>query len=246
MLHSSLINGKGLYPLLDLIADLIRTSRTRLPDLNCLSLDPELQSIYRKLDGDHLFIHNELHHARGFRKLHLEIARIGSSLQILHCVFFPDPRFDLPVFGVDLVVSGNSVSAAIVDLSPVRKDLPDKLELELKKVKITDFTNIRKIPEWGSIFSKYVCFIQPDNPYEEDYFLSIIEIYLRLLISYSLSIEADPKGSPLTIERHQGQLLYCLQQKRNDKTRNVLTRSFNPQWAERYIDVVLFECPALN
>ena len=246
MLLSSLINGKGLYPLLDSVANLIRASRTRLPGLNSLDLDPQLQSIYRKVDGDDLFIVNELHQSRGFRKLHIEIARIGSSLQILHCVFFPDPCFDLPVFGVDLVVSGDSVSAAIVDLSPVRGILPEELELELKKMTINNFTNIRKIPEWGSIFSPYVCFIQPANCYEEDNFLSIIEKYLTLLLSFSLSIQPDSIDSPFTIERHKGQLLYCLQQKRNDKTRNVLSRTFSPQWSERYIDVVLFECPSLN
>ncbi len=246
MLLSSLINGKGLHPLLDSVADLIRNSRTRLPGLITLDLDPELQSIYKKVDGDHLFIVNELHQSRGFRKLHLEIARIGSGLQILHCVFFPDPCFDLPVFGVDLVVSGDSLSAAIVDISPVRESLPDEIEAELNKVKIPSFKNVRQIPEWGTIFSPHVCFVRPENSDEEDYFLSIIEKYLRLLISYSLSIEPESIDSPSTIERHKRQYLYCLQQKRNDKTRNVLARTFNPQWSERYIDVVLFECPSLN
>ncbi len=246
MLLSSLINGKGLHPLLDSVADLIANTRTKLPGLVSLDLDPELQSIYRKVDGDHLFIVNELHQSRGFRKLHLEIARIGSGLQILHCVFFPDPCFNLPIFGVDLVVSGDAVSAAIVDLSPVGPSLPDEIELGLKKLNISDFKNIRKLPEWGKIFSPYVCFIKPVGSKEENHFLSIIEEYLRVLISSALLIEPDSQQSPLTIERHERQHFYCLQQKCNDKTRNVLARSFSPQWADRYIDVVLFECPSLN
>ena len=94
MLFSSFINGKALHPLLDSTADLIRLNRARLSQLILLDLDPELRSIYKKVDGDDLFIINELHQARGFRKLHFELARIGSSLQILHCVFFPDPRFN--------------------------------------------------------------------------------------------------------------------------------------------------------
>ena len=34
--------------------------------------------------------------------MHLEIARLDGT-KILHCVWFPDPRFDLPIFGADVV-----------------------------------------------------------------------------------------------------------------------------------------------
>ena len=49
--------------------------------------------------------------------------------------------------------------------------------------------------------------------------------------------------SKSTIERLQGQNYYCLQQKRNDKTRNVLANAFSPSWADRYINMVLFDSP---
>ena len=71
----------------------------------------------------------------------------------------------------------------------------------------------------------------------------IVDEYLNLLISYSLSIEAESADSSLTIERYKKQKIYCLQQKLNDKTRSVLSRLFNPRWADYYIDMVLFDCP---
>ena len=40
------------------------------------------------LDGERLFIHNELHRSRGLRKLHLETARLGAGLQILTDIGF--------------------------------------------------------------------------------------------------------------------------------------------------------------
>jgi len=216
-----------------------------MPELALLELEPELKSVYKKVDGDDLFIVNELHQARGFRKLHLELARIGSNLQILHCVFFPDPRFDLPIFGVDIVSGVNGVSAAIVDLSPVSEALPKQLQNKLSYISGNNFKSIRKLPEWGSIFSSNVCFIKPENLEEEEEFLRIVENYLVNLLSYSNLILPDSFDSPITIERYNRQQIYCLQQKRNDKTRNVLAKTFSPEWADRYIDIVLFDCPSL-
>jgi phycocyanobilin:ferredoxin oxidoreductase len=45
------------------------------------------------------------------------------------------------------------------------------------------------------------------------------------------------------VGRHQGQLSYCQQQKRNDKTRRVLEKAFNPAWADQYIEQLLFDDP---
>ena len=245
MLLSSFINGKGLHPLLESTSDLIRGSREKLPDLHLLDIDPELENIYKRVDGNDLFIVNELHQARGFRKLHLELARIGPGLQILHCVFFPDPRFNLPIFGVDLVSSNNGVSAAIVDLSPVGVELPEEITSIIDFSDISQFQVIRSLPEWGDIFSNKVCFVQPQSVNEENKFLRLVDSYLNGLIKFNLSINPDSYRSPNTIERHSRQLNYCLQQKRNDKTRNVLAKTFSPEWADRYIDLVLFECPSL-
>ena len=246
MLLSSFISGKGLHPLLDSTADLIRFNRAKIPDLTLLEVEPELTSIYKKVDGEDLFIVNELHQARGFRKLHLELAHIGPDLEILHCVFFPDPRYDLPIFGVDLVAISSTISAAIVDLSPVGESLPLAIEDALQKISRIGFTCKRELPDWGCIFSPYVCFIKPENKQEEKQFLEIVESYLDSLISYALYLEPETSHSPITIERYKRQEFYCLQQKRNDKTRNVLAKTFNMEWADRYIDYVLFDCPPLS
>jgi len=50
------------------------------------------------------------------RKLHLRNSPARAVCRILHCVFFPDPRFDLPVFGMPTSLAGpGRVSAAIAD-----------------------------------------------------------------------------------------------------------------------------------
>jgi len=221
----------------------IRECRSQLPALDDLVVDPSLEEISASLDGEALFIRNELHHCRGLRKLHLETARLGLGLQILHCVFFPDPRFDLPVFGADLVASPAGISAAIVDLSPVTDRLPDAVRTPLEDLVLPPFQQVRALPPWGTIFSPYVRFIRPVDREEEGWFVDLVGSYLAILAAAIDQTEPDPPQAAPTIARYQGQLSYCLQQKRNDKTRRVLEKAFSPEWADRYIEELLFDNP---
>ena len=211
--------------------------------MSLLDLDPKLASIRGQLEGESLFIRNELHRSAALRKLHLEVAQIGSGLQILHCVFFPNPIFDAPIFGADVVAGPSGISAAIVDLSPVREELPTPVISLLEKISTPSFARVRELPAWGSIFSPYVHFIRPISVLEENSFLEVVDGYLNTLIYYLTSIQPDSIDSLSTIERYQRQCFYCLQQKRNDKTRNVLSKAFSPQWADRYIEMLLFDPP---
>jgi len=232
-----------LHPLVDALAARIRDCRDAMPELRPLAVDPDLEAISSTLDGEALFIRNELHQCRGLRKLHLETARLGLGLQILHCVFFPDPRYDLPVFGADIVASPAGISAAIVDLSPVLERLPAAVEQPLAALTLPPFEQVRELPAWGTIFSPYVRFIRPVNSTEEGWFVDLVERYLSVLRNAAVSLEPDASDAASTIERYQGQLSYCLQQKRNDKTRRVLEKAFSVEWADRYIEELLFDNP---
>ena len=117
--------------------ELIKNRINSLTDVKPLSIDPKLRKIYSNLNKEELLIINEFYQAKGFRKIHLEVAKLGKSLEILHCVFFPDPCYDLPIFGADLVVNSNNISAGIVDLSPVGKHLPDCLISKMRSLKVS-------------------------------------------------------------------------------------------------------------
>ncbi|MFN6134084.1 MAG: phycocyanobilin:ferredoxin oxidoreductase, partial [Synechococcaceae cyanobacterium] len=76
--------SNGIHPMVDALAQRIREAMARLPELQPLAIDPDLEAISGSLDGEDLFIRNEVHRCRGLRKLHLETARLGAGLQILH------------------------------------------------------------------------------------------------------------------------------------------------------------------
>ena len=231
-----------LNPLLLEAFELIKNRINSLTDLEPLYIDPTLSRIYSKPNEEKLFIVNEFYQAKGFRKIHLEVAKLGKSLEILHCVFFPDPCYDLPIFGADLVVNSNNISAGIVDLSPVGKHLPDCLISQMRSLKVSKFTEPGKLPEWGFIFSPYVAFIRPVDFLEEKSFLELIDQYLSLLLSLLVKVKRDEINSLDAMCRLNYQKRYCLNQKRNDKTRGILTKFFGSYWANEYINKILFEC----
>ena len=222
--------------------ELIKNRIDSLTDVKSLCFDPKSCEIISKLNKEELFIINEFYQAKGFRKIHLEVAKLGKSFQILHCVFFPDPCYELPIFGIDLVINSNNISAAIVDLSPVGKHMPPLLSSKMESLNVPKFKQPRILPEWGYIFSPYVCFIRPVDFNEQKLFLKLIDQYLSILLSLLVVVRTDEINSLDTIDRFEYQKRYCLNQKRNDKTRVILSKFFGSSWADRYIDKILFEC----
>ena len=231
-----------LNPILLEAFKLIKNRINSLADIEPLIIDSKSRKIYSNIHNEELFIFNEFYKAKGFRKIHFEVAKLGKSFQILHCVLFPDPCYELPIFGADLVVNSNNISAAIVDLSPVGNQLPDSLISQIRLLKVPEFKKPGKLPEWGSIFSPFVCFIRPVDFLEEKLFLKLIDQYLSLLISSLVRVNSDETSSLDTMIRFNYQKRYCFNQKRNNKTRSILTNFFGSSWADEYIDKILFEC----
>jgi len=240
-LKSVLCNQSKFHPLLLEAIKLIKNRINSLTDVKSLSFDQELSEIYSNLSKEELFIINEFYQSKGFRKIHLEVAKLGKSFQILHCVFFPDPCYELPIFGVDLVISFNNISAAIVDLSPVWRHMPYIFSSKMELLDVPNFKEPRMLPEWGEIFSPYACFIRPVDFSEEKSFLKLIDQYLSVLLSLVLIVRTDEGNSLDTTDRFNFQKRYCLNQKRNDKTRAILSKFFGSSWADKYIDEILFE-----
>ena len=225
--------------ILDLLQN-IRDHRSMLEDLESIKVDPQLTNIISNEIGRELYIENEFHKAKGFRKLHIEVAEFSKNLKILHCVFFPDPKFDIPIFGMDLVKINDIVSAAIVDLSPASQNQGKKYEKFLSKVDKSSFSSLREVPSWGKIFSKNVFFASLQSNSERNAFCNVVDNYLSILIK--LSKEAKPDFNVEIIqERVDYQKNYCLQQMKNEKTSMVLLKYFDEKWVNNYIKKVLFD-----
>ena len=239
-MSESLTKTKLIDPLILTLVQNIRGHRSNFKNLECIEVDPKLSNIISNKEGEELYIVNEFHKARGFRKLHVEVAEFSKRLRILHCVFFPDPKFDIPIFGMDLVKVNEVVSAAIVDLSPSSKNQNKEYSELLPIIDKSVFESEREIPEWGDIFSENVFFASLKSDSEKNAFCKIVDNYLLLLTK--LSNTACPDFDQEIIEeRINYQKNYCIQQMKNEKTKLVLLRYFDKKWVDDYIKKVLFD-----
>jgi phycocyanobilin:ferredoxin oxidoreductase len=175
-----------LHPLIQGLSEAILNVWGSTLTLAPYPLPEDLGYVEGRLEGEKLQIENRCYQGDPFRKLHLELAQAGQSLDILHCVMFPQPQYPLPLFGCDIVVGRGQVSAAIVDLSPVTPSLPDLYiqELEALGSHLVPFQHRRRLPEWGTIFSPYCLFVRPADEAEAERFLHFacrfLEIHCRL------------------------------------------------------------------
>ncbi len=234
-----------LHPLIQQLAHgIISTWQTHL-DLEPFLLPEDLGYIEGRLEGEKLRIENCCYQSREFRKMHLELAKVGKNLDILHCVMFPREGYPLPMFGCDLVGGRGQISAAIADLSPTNaeKTLSSDYHGALSQLPTPDFAQPRELPEWGDIFSEFCLFIRPADPNEEQRFLHRVIGFLEA--HCSLASQTQPVGSEISSVYLEGQRNYCTKQQQNDKTRRVLEKAFGDEWAERYMTTVLFDLPTV-
>lgn len=231
------------HPLVRQLAEGIEAIWTENLTLTPYHLPDDLGYVEGKLEGEKLVIENLCYQTPEFRKLHLELAKIGKNLDILHCVMFPRAEYGLPIFGCDIVSGRGQISAAIVDLSASTREgqLSDSYTQALSTIARPDYSQPRDLPEWGQrIFSDFCCFIKPATPAEEQQFLAQTEAYLRTHVQQAIAKQPEPARLDEFLAR---QHYYCAQQQRNDKTRRVLEKAFDAEWAERYMTTVLFDIP---
>jgi phycocyanobilin:ferredoxin oxidoreductase len=231
------------HPLIHRLAERILNYWQKYLQLSAYSLPEGLGYVEGKLEGERLRIENRCYQTPQFRKMHLELAKVGNNLDILHCVMFPRPEYPLPMFGCDIVAGRGKISAAIADLSPTspEKTLSISYLKLLSALPVVNFQELRELPSWADIFSEYCLFVRPHNSEEEQNFLDRASSYLRIHCKQAV------QSTPVSLQQQKlylaGQRYYCTKQQQNDKTRRVLEKAFGEEWAENYLTSVLFDVP---
>ena len=191
------------------------------------------------VENENVFIINEMHHTKKLRKMHLETG-YTDSINVMHCVLYPNPDYPIPIFGADIVETPKMVTAAIVDMSPVYgseryvdifRDISYKYQ----------FQEDRVLPPWSEdVFSEGCKFIRIKTDEEKRMFMDLVKESIKLYKGIVENAQYDMRWIN-TMKRIDDQAHYCNQQRKNKKTKAVLSKWFDPEWAENYINEVLFD-----
>ena len=205
-----------------------------------------LESPFPEVKKDDLIITNKMYKCPSLRKMHVEIADLN-GLKILHSIFYPDPHYNLPIFGCDVVATDKTVTAAIVDVSPVH-GVDDRFYSKIREISNRySFSERRPLPLWADeIFSPYCKFMRLSNFMDMTNFYCIVSEYLNVFSNDLYHSVIDDKEYNRVMLRFDDQIYYCNQQKKNDKTRGILEKLFDKEWADEYINTVLFDLPCLK
>ena len=221
--------------LVDGITTLLSFTMEDIPDIE------PLESSFPEVKKGDLFIENKMYKSPKLRKIHLEVANIG-KLKILHCVFFPNPKYNIPIFGCDIVQNEKVITAAIVDVSPITgsEHVYEKLSTISNNFR---FKEKRPLPLWGDeIFSPYCKFMRITEDIDMANFYCLVLNYLGIYCRLHQKATRDPDWCAAML-RYDDQIYYCNQQRKNDKTRGILLKWFDEEWTDKYISSVLFDKP---
>ncbi|MDB9314293.1 phycocyanobilin:ferredoxin oxidoreductase [Spirulina sp. CS-785/01] len=232
---------QDLHPLIQRLTDTLLSHWEQYLQLSPYTLPEGVSYIEGLLDEEKLKIENRCYETPQFRKLHLELAKVGKNLDILHCVMFPRLEYNLPMFGCDLVGGRGQISAAIADLSPTMGQLSPGYLQNIPTLEADHFSQPRDLPEWGDIFSQFCLFVRPSTELDEQRFLARVSHFLT--VHCQQAVAANPLSPEDQARNLAGQQYYCTQQRQNDKTRRVLEKAFGDEWAEFYMNSVLFDLP---
>ena len=167
-----------------------------------------------------------------YRLAHIE-RYSDSNLEVLHFTCFPNPTFQHPIFGFDIITTDKKPLAAFMDWSPVDNTTSIKAGYKFEKE--------YPLPDWAKlIFSQYPLAIVPNdsemNTLSHDVTQNF-EIYLHILNN---SKEALDRVDYIVAAQNR----YCENQQKNQRTYNVLKAKLGEERAKYFINNILF--PKLN
>ena len=132
---------------------------------------------------------NKRYVGENFRMAHIE-RYSDSNLEVLHFTCFPNPTYQHPIFGFDIITTDKKPLAAFMDWSTV----DNKVSIESRYT----FEKPYPLPDWAKlIFSPNALAIIP-NDYEMDSLSNNVvesfELYLDVLNNSKLSIKKHPSA----------------------------------------------------
>jgi phycocyanobilin:ferredoxin oxidoreductase len=163
-----------------------------------------------------------------FRMAHIE-RYSDKNLEVLHFTCFPNPIYQHPIFGFDIITTDKKPLAAFMDWSPV----DNKVSIESRYT----FEKPYPLPDWAKlIFSSNALAIVP-NDYEMNSLSNNVIESFELYLDVLNNSKEDLSRINYIVE---AQNRYCENQQKNERTFSVLKAKLGEDRARYFMNTILF------
>ena len=171
---------------------------------------------------------NKRYIGNNFRMAHIE-RYSDKNLEVLHFTCFPNPIYQHPIFGFDIITTDKKPLAVFMDWSPV----DNKVSIESRYT----FEKPYPLPDWAKlIFSSNALAIVP-NDYEMNSLSNNVIESFELYLDVLNNSKEDLSRINYIVE---AQNRYCENQQKNERTFSVLKAKLGEDRARYFMNTILF------
>jgi len=190
---------------------------------------------------------NRCFRSNEYRKIRMTYYDAGDNTQVFNSVWYPDPKYNLPVLGIDLLAFNRKKYLAIVDFQPIYEDEADHAttyEHRLKPIKDT-YESLKgrmssKFYDETQFFSQQMLFarFEDEDVVERDLFPAF-QRYVKLhtqILSETIPDESE-KGQSSVLSRQRAYDTYSAER---DPATGLFCAMFGKDWGESFVFDFLF------
>ena len=180
-----------------------------------------------------------------YRKIRLTYYDAGDNTQVYNAVLYPDPKYNLPVLGVDLLAFNRKKYLAIVDFQPLHDDeedhaMPFESRLEPIKEKYDALKGrmSSKFYDETQFFSQQMLFARfEDEGVITRELFPAFKSYVQTHLDMIRECEADVANADFVMERQKAYDIYSAER---DPATGLFAAMFGNDWAQGFVHDFLF------
>jgi len=183
--------------------------------------------------------------SKEYRKIRMTYYDAGDNTQVFNAVWYPDPEYNLPVLGIDILAFNRKKYLAIVDFQPLHNQESDHTatyEHLLEPIK-ENYESLKgrmssKFYDETQFFSQQMLFARfDDEKVVQDDLFPAFQSYVKTHVDLLKSVERDPSETKFVLER---QAAYDAYSAERDPATGLFAAMFGAEWANDFVHDFLF------
>lgn len=180
-----------------------------------------------------------------YRKIRMTYYDAGDNTQVYNAVCYPDPKYNLPVLGIDLLAFNRKKYLAIVDFQPIHQNEEDHattFEHLMKPVK-DSYANLSgrmssKFYDETQFFSQQMLFSRfDDEKIIQNELFPAFQEYVKMHLDLVRTVEPNTNEVKDVLKRQEAYDTYSAER---DPAIGLFTTMFGNEWAQDFVHDFLF------